>query len=680
MCSASHSPELVTLGSSRSLERRNPTSRMIVDLSLRASAETLRKACSPEGAHVEAMFLVDGVPARLPARLSCDGDVAKGLQSATAFHGCHVGAETEFFRRRYLVNGEPLRNGLEWRIAGMEVGALLRSEEILDGIAHGALSNVGAAYLTNLVCFLNRACDTDFAYVGAWSDRHKRAIRTIAMAEGQKVVENVEYELQGTPCRNVIVGETYVYPFGIRQLFPEDRRLHDLKAEGYAGTALYDSKGVPCGIIAVLSRRPISDPDSVGRAIALFADRAAAEIARQAFERELSRREARLQSRHSCLTDMLRVQADLPASDPVRLMRIATARVAHALQADTVSVWLLGETGSTCAATYPLERASDLSGGEHRDMKTLWRDKVLVTRSAAGSRLEAIIQAKGRPHAVLRAEIESTERAWEPDDVTFLASIASLLSQALEADLRRNAQSAAEAASLAKSAFLANISHELRTPLNAIIGFNELMELGMAGDMTPQQVGYVRDVLGSARSLLAMVDSLLDVAQLDAGRPRNVGEPCVVRAAALKACGELAAEAAKKQIRIELTGDTSAVVACSSADLMQVIYRIAGNSVKFSPPESLIEIAIDQKTDSVDIAISDQGCGMDPNVVERVFETFYQAAGAYARSHGGAGLGLPIAKGIVEAYGGQISVASEPGKGTTVRVRFPSAVPLPQTA
>ena len=89
-----------------------------------------------------------------------------------------------------------------------------------------------------------------------------------------------------------MVGETYVFPFGIQHLFPDDHRMRDLKVEGYAGTALYDSRGVTCGIIAAFSQKPIVDPDSVGRAIALFADRAAAEIARQSFERELSRREA----------------------------------------------------------------------------------------------------------------------------------------------------------------------------------------------------------------------------------------------------------------------------------------------------------------------------------------------------------------------------------------------------
>ena len=673
MGSTTQSQEQIGLGNFRSVERRDPAARMIVDVSLRASLEELKEACGPEGASVEAQFLVDGVPARLVARLRLDGEPARSPWSGEPFRGCHLEAETEFFRRRYLVNGEPLANGLDWRIAGMEVGALLRSEEILDGIAHAALSNVGAAYLTNLVSFLNRACDTDFAFVGAWSDRRKRAIQTLAMAEGQAVVDNIEYALVGTPCRNVLVGETYVYPFGIRHLFPDDRRLRDFQVEGYAGTALYDSKGVPCGIIAVFSRRPIGDPDSVGRAIALFADRAAAEIARQAFERELSRREARLQARHSCLTDMLRVQAELPATDPGRLMRIATARVAHALQADSVSVWTLGEAGAERAAAYPSDSPALSPIADGRDLAALWRDKVLVSRRGAGSVLEAVIQTKGSPCAVLRADLHDLEREWEPDDLHFLASIAGLLAQAMEAELRRTAQSAAEAANLAKSAFLANISHELRTPLNAIIGFNELMELGIAGTLSEMQAVYIRDILGSARDLLAMVDSLLDVARLDGRRSRATGKTCIVRDVALRAVQELAEPAARKEIALEVIADPMIAAACGAEDLLQVLLRIAGNSVKFSAARSHIGIEAVQGPEGVDIAVADQGCGMAPNVVERMFEPFFQAASAYARSHGGAGLGLPIAKAIVEAHDGRISVVSDPGRGTTVHVFLPAA-------
>jgi signal transduction histidine kinase len=669
--SVTGSHDVIGIGSLRPFERRDPASRMIVDVSIRASADKLAEAITAEGASAEALFLVDGVPARLHARLRLDGEAAKGVRAARAFHGCYLEAETEFFRRRYLVNGEPLAEGIEWRLAGMEVGALLRSEEILDGIAHAALSNVGAAYLTNLVCFLNRACDTDFAFVGAWSDRRKSGIHTIAVAEGQSIVDNIEYDLTGTPCRNVMVGETYVFPFGIQHLFPDDKRLRDRKVEGYAGTALYDSKGVPCGIIAVLSRKPIVDPDSVGRAIALFADRAAAEIARQSFERELSRREERLQSRHSCLTDMLRVQTELPSSDPVRLMRIATARVAHALQADEVAVWTVGEAVPTRVAIYPSESAHEWPAGDKRDMAALWRDKVRVTRTANGSSLEAIIQAKGSPYAVLRAELHTADREWEPDDVNFMTSIASLLSQTVEAELRQDAQSAAETANRAKSAFLANISHELRTPLNAIIGFNELMELGIAGGLNPQQSGYVGDVLHSARLLLAMVDSLLDIARLDGRRSPNNVEQCLVQEVAREAAIRLAPEATDKQITINVNGDPAAVASCSSPDLLQVILRIAGNGVKFSPVGGHVSISAEQSPEGISVAISDQGCGMEPYVVERVFEPFYQAASAYARSHGGAGLGLPIAKAIVDAYDGRILIDSAPGKGTTVRILLP---------
>ena len=229
-----------------------------------------------------------------------------------------------------------------------------------------------------------------------------------------------------------------------------------------------------------------------------------------------------------------------------------------------------------------------------------------------------------------------------------------------------------EVANQHKSEFLANMSHELRTPLNAIIGFSEVLLQRMFGELNPKQDEYLQDVLSSGRHLLSLINDILDLSKVEAGRmelelarfdlPQAMQDTLVlVRERAARHGIEL---------HLEVDGGVGEIVA-DERKIKQVMLNLLSNAVKFTPEGGRVDVRTVPTDGGVEVSVADTGIGIAPENQELIFEEFRQVGGDYAHKREGTGLGLTLARRFVELHGGRIWVKSQPGQGSTFTFSIP---------
>jgi len=234
-----------------------------------------------------------------------------------------------------------------------------------------------------------------------------------------------------------------------------------------------------------------------------------------------------------------------------------------------------------------------------------------------------------------------------------------------------------EIANRHKSEFLANMSHELRTPLNAIIGFSEVLLQGIFGGVNDKQREYLTDVLGSGQHLLSLINDILDLSKIEAGRMELEVSTFALRDA-LESGLTIVRERAMRH-RIELAAVVAADVGSIEADerkVKQILYNLLSNAVKFTPDGGRVDVNVRAENGGIRVEVRDTGIGVAANDQERIFEEFRQAG--RERSREGTGLGLTLTKRFVELHGGRIWLESSPGKGSTFAFTLPlrRAVPV----
>jgi signal transduction histidine kinase len=230
-----------------------------------------------------------------------------------------------------------------------------------------------------------------------------------------------------------------------------------------------------------------------------------------------------------------------------------------------------------------------------------------------------------------------------------------------------------ETVSRLKSEFLANMSHELRTPLNAIIGFSEALDERYFGDLNDKQEEYVKDIRESGLHLLSLINDVLDLSKIEAGRmeldPSDFDLPTTLQNVAT-----LVKERAQRH-RIALKLEVPSKLGTIRADerkFKQIVLNLLSNAVKFAPDGGAVVVAAKRDGKAIEVSVTDNGPGIAPEDQPAVFEEFRQVGPHSARKVEGTGLGLPLAKRFVELHGGELRVESTLGEGSTFRFTLPA--------
>jgi PAS domain S-box-containing protein len=240
------------------------------------------------------------------------------------------------------------------------------------------------------------------------------------------------------------------------------------------------------------------------------------------------------------------------------------------------------------------------------------------------------------------------------------------------------AKSVADKSSLAKSDFLANMSHELRTPLNSIIGFSEVLQDQMFGQINDKQQEYVKNILTSGRHLLSLINDILDLSKVESGKMELKLSAFLLRESLDASMMMLKEKALKDRIELQLDLATEADVriVADQRKLQQILFNLLSNAVKFSRLGGTVDLDAVIDGDFIEITVADTGIGIGETDIPKLFLPFTQLGSVYTKEFEGTGLGLALTRHLVELHGGRIWVKSEFGSGS----RFSFTIPFTQAA
>jgi signal transduction histidine kinase len=309
------------------------------------------------------------------------------------------------------------------------------------------------------------------------------------------------------------------------------------------------------------------------------------------------------------------------------------------------------------------------------------------------------IVLRGEAIGVIAFQQVGVPRLWREGEIGLVEEVASELAIAISnARLYRSVEEASrelaskieelERANRMKAQFLANMSHELRTPLNSVIGFAEMLMIGAVGPLTAEQRDPLETIARNGRHLLELVNDILDLSKVEAGRMDLHLSPTDIREVVNDVMTRMESLIDAKGHRVVLQlGDADLMISADEMRVRQVFFNLLSNAVKFTPPGGEIRIRADrrrsalpvgegthgdQERDAVWVAVTDTGIGITPADQARLFTEFTQLDPSYARRYEGTGLGLALCKRFVDLHGGRIGVESVKGTGSTFWVELPA--------
>jgi len=301
-------------------------------------------------------------------------------------------------------------------------------------------------------------------------------------------------------------------------------------------------------------------------------------------------------------------------------------------------------------------------------------DRIQALRSRCFLILPLIV--RGRVIGVLGADNKLSRRPFQEREAKilkiFTTQVAVAIDSAmlLEELLRKNAE--LERASRFKSEFLAGMSHEFRTPLNSILGFSEILQDQTFGPLNEKQARYVNHILTSGQHLLALINDLLDLSKIEAGKLALCSEEFPLSETLESIRTIVSPMAAKKGIAMGLQVDEGlSTISADPVRFKQIMYNLLSNAIKFTPEGGAVRVSATESLSHLLISVSDTGIGIAPEDQERIFGAFQQVGSSSLKRGEGTGLGLTLTKRLVELHGGRIWVESEVGKGSTFTFTLP---------
>ncbi len=236
---------------------------------------------------------------------------------------------------------------------------------------------------------------------------------------------------------------------------------------------------------------------------------------------------------------------------------------------------------------------------------------------------------------------------------------------------------AVEAANRAKSEFLAHMSHELRSPLNAILGFSEMVrDLHLGSDQIAKYTEYGGYIHQAGEHLLALIDDILDLAKVEAGKLKLQPKPFEL-GELLGECARMVRPMAERaRLMFRIAAPSEITLTADRLRAKQMIVNLLSNAIKFTPAGGKVELAADRQADgTVVVTVTDTGFGMTKDEITLALQPFGRTGAAEADDPTGTGLGLPIVRSLIEAHGGSLQILSEPSRGTIARLLFPAGPP-----
>ncbi len=321
--------------------------------------------------------------------------------------------------------------------------------------------------------------------------------------------------------------------------------------------------------------------------------------------------------------------------------------------------------------TIPLRKLQDVA--ERMVEGNYWRRATVDSEDEIGqlaAALNAMTNAVQSREADLKNLSDSLEEQVETRTAELRRQTINLAGANRELAMARRQ---AEDANRLKSEFLSTMSHELRTPLNAINGYTQIMLAGMAGDFNDEQGGYLDRIWVNGKHLLNLINDLLDLAKIEAGRIEVVKEPLELQSWLDEVTGQVSGLAEEKYLDFEVVLDERMppTIIADSARLTQVVINLLSNAIKFTE-EGAVKLSVRRGGKSRwEISVSDTGIGIAPHAQEYIFDEFRQIDGSSQRKHGGTGLGLAIVRNLCLLMGGNVRVRSQVGQGSTFTVLLP---------
>lgn len=331
---------------------------------------------------------------------------------------------------------------------------------------------------------------------------------------------------------------------------------------------------------------------------------------------------------------------------------------------------------------YGLEEITTAAGAADRAM--LEAGLIHPDDRSAFARAHAALRREGRQVVDLRLRGHDGQYRWyrtaarTEDHAGRLFAVVQDIDAMKRSHLARDeALREAQAASQAKTSFLATMSHELRTPLNAVLGFSEIIMNQIAGNAPPRYVEYAHEIHQAGSDLLEIIDKVLEVVRIDSGKRPLETELLSPREEIDTVLAGFAAPARQQGIVFSVDDDGSTgECRLDGGILREVLQHVIGNAVKFNRNGGRVDLRLRPLgDDGVSIAVSDTGIGIQPDHLGRVFDLFWQSESGFVRHHGGTGLGLAIARRLCALHHGSIAVDSTPNLGTTVTITLRSRPP-----
>jgi signal transduction histidine kinase len=337
------------------------------------------------------------------------------------------------------------------------------------------------------------------------------------------------------------------------------------------------------------------------------------------------------------------------------------------LGAETAAFSLIGLAVASLAGT----------GGtwlDSRDAETL----SMVYAVAALALLGVLAVVSARPQAGAQILKPAVNRQTDPEALLKLRQLEARTREA-EAAIEAAQKQLAEANARldARTTFFAQTSHELRTPLNAIIGFSEMMQHQIYGPLPERYQEYANLIHEGGRNLGLIVDDVLDLSRIEAGRYEIRPEPVGLTDLAAEAVAFMREEAARKEIELELNGDPDIEAFADSKAVRQIALNLISNGLKFTPAGGRVTVStMDAPGGGALLAVSDTGTGISAEELRRLSRAFEQ--GEAGKKQKGTGLGLSVVRAFAELHGGRLDIESREGGGSTIAVYFPPESPAPK--